>query len=173
MGCASCGAANPSSNKFCGECGTALVQVCAGCGSSNPPSNRFCGECGARLGSQAQEQPAAQLPATVAAPAPETYTPRHLADRILASRAELEGERKQVTVLFADVVGSTELIRDLDPEDAKALLEPAVSAMLSAVHRFEGTVCRVMGDGIAARRSDRRTPPTRRGWKIHGGRSRH
>jgi predicted ATPase/class 3 adenylate cyclase len=68
----------------------------------------------------------------------------------LASRAELQGERKQVTVLFADVVGSTELIQDLDPEEARALLEPAVSAMLSAVHRFEGTVCRVMGDGIMA-----------------------
>ena len=81
---------------------------------------------------------------------PETYTPKHLADRILASRADLEGERKQVTVLFADVVGSTELIRDLDPEDARALLEPAVRAMIDAVHRFEGTVCRVMGDGVMA-----------------------
>jgi len=88
------------------------------------------------------------------APAPspplQVETPRHLADRILASREALEGERKQVTVLFADVVGSTELIQDLDPEEARALLEPAVRAMLTAVHRFEGTVCRVMGDGIMA-----------------------
>jgi len=76
--------------------------------------------------------------------------PQHLADRILAGRDALEGERKQVTVLFADIKGSTELIEGLDPEDAKALLEPAVRAMLSAVHRYEGTVCRVMGDGIMA-----------------------
>src|SRR6185436_18204710 len=81
---------------------------------------------------------------------PESYTPRHLADRILASRDALEGERKHVTVLFSDVVGSTELIQDLDPEEARSLLEPAVRAMLEAVHRFEGTVCRVMGDGIMA-----------------------
>ena len=153
MACASCGAESPAGNKFCGECGAALVLACEACGNRNPPTNRFCGECGARLtgqgggSSQARVEPIATVPAT---PAPETYTPRHLADRILASREALEGERKQVTVLFADVVGSTELIQDLDPEEAKTLLEPAVSAMLSAVHRFEGTVCRVMGDGVMA-----------------------
>jgi class 3 adenylate cyclase/tetratricopeptide (TPR) repeat protein len=81
---------------------------------------------------------------------PESYTPRHLAQRILASRDALEGERKQVTVLFADIKGSTELIDGLDPEDGRRLLEPAVRAMIEAVHRFEGTVCRVMGDGIMA-----------------------
>src|SRR5437016_12837962 len=78
------------------------------------------------------------------------YTPTYLAEKILASRAALEGERKQVTVLFADIKGSTELIEGLDPEEARALLAPAVSTMIEAVHRFEGTVCRVMGDGIMA-----------------------
>ena len=148
MACASCGAENPAGNKFCGECGAALVRACDACGSRNPPTNRFCGECGARLTDESNA--AASRPTPSGAPSPESYTPRHLADRILASRAELEGERKQVTVLFADVVGSTELIRDLDPEEARALLEPAVRAMIEAVHRFEGTVCRVMGDGIMA-----------------------
>lgn len=89
-------------------------------------------------------------PATVPAPAPLTYTPPYLADKILASRAALEGERKQVTVLFADLKGSTELIDGLDPEEARALLDPALQIMMEAVHRYEGTVNQVLGDGIMA-----------------------
>jgi class 3 adenylate cyclase/tetratricopeptide (TPR) repeat protein len=82
--------------------------------------------------------------------APLTYTPSYLAERILTSRSILEGERKQVTVLFADLKGSTELIRDLDPEQARAILDPALHAMMEAVHRYEGTVNQVLGDGIMA-----------------------
>ena len=81
---------------------------------------------------------------------PDSYTPRHLAERILAARAALEGERKQVTVLFADVVGSTKLIEGMDPEFAAARLSPALQAMMAAVHRYEGTVNKVQGDGIMA-----------------------
>src|SRR4029434_8930188 len=79
---------------------------------------------------------------------PLTYTPPYLAEKILTSRSALEGERKQVTVLFADLKGSTELIRDLDPEQVQALLDPALHAMMDAVHRFEGTVNQELGDGI-------------------------
>jgi class 3 adenylate cyclase/tetratricopeptide (TPR) repeat protein len=86
----------------------------------------------------------------VQAPAPLTYTPPYLAEKILTSRSALEGERKQVTVLFADLKGSTELIRDLDPEAAQALLDPALQHMMDAVHRYEGTVNQVLGDGIMA-----------------------
>jgi class 3 adenylate cyclase len=82
--------------------------------------------------------------------APQTYTPGHLVEKILTSRAALEGERKQVTVLFADLKGSTELIRDLDPEAAQRLLDPALRHMMDAVHRFEGTANQVLGDGIMA-----------------------
>ena len=82
--------------------------------------------------------------------APLTYTPPHLTDKILAARPALEGERKQVTVLFADLKGSTELIQSLDPEEARALLDPALHTMMAAVHRYEGTVNQVMGDGIMA-----------------------
>src|SRR5262249_22635475 len=82
--------------------------------------------------------------------APLSYTPQHLAEKILTSRSALEGERKQVTVLFADLKGSTELIRDLDPEQAQALLDPALHVMMDAVHRYEGTVNQVLGDGIMA-----------------------
>jgi class 3 adenylate cyclase/tetratricopeptide (TPR) repeat protein len=81
---------------------------------------------------------------------PESYTPRHLAERILTSRAALEGERKQVTVLFADLKGSMELLADRDPEEARQLLDPVLTLMMEAVHRYEGTVNQVMGDGIMA-----------------------
>src|SRR5215467_7115029 len=92
----------------------------------------------------------ASAPAGTPAPAPLTYTPPYLAEKILTSRSALEGERKQVTVLFADLKGSTELIRDLDPEAAQALLDPALQHMMDAVHRYEGTVNQVLGDGIMA-----------------------
>src|SRR5262249_7150233 len=81
---------------------------------------------------------------------PETYTPKHLAERILTSRSVLEGERKLVTVLFADLKSSMELLADRDPEDARKLLDPVLELMMDAVHRYEGTVNQVMGDGIMA-----------------------
>ena len=94
--------------------------------------------------------PAVTEAAVPPAQAPLTYTPPYLAEKIFTSRAALEGERKQVTVLFADLKGSTELIRDLDPETAQQLLDPALQHMMAAVHRYEGTVNQVLGDGIMA-----------------------
>src|SRR3954454_8356417 len=142
MRCSACSTENPPQAKFCQECAVPLARRCPFCGTALSEAAKFCVECA---------QPVSDPGATPGpSPSPQVNTPKHLADRILASREALEGERKQVTVLFADVVGSTELIRDLDPEDARTLLEPAVSAMIEAVHRFEGTVCRVMGDGIMA-----------------------
>jgi class 3 adenylate cyclase/tetratricopeptide (TPR) repeat protein len=117
--------------------------VCPACGFTNQPGEKFCGGCGTPLTSapRPSEPPASVL---------QTYTPGHLIEKILTSRAALEGERKQVTVLFADLKGSTELIRDLDPEAAQRLLDPALRHMMDAVHRFEGTVNQVLGDGIMA-----------------------
>jgi class 3 adenylate cyclase len=89
-------------------------------------------------------------PAPEPACAPHAYTPPHLAEKILTARAALAGERKQVTVLFADIKGSTELIASLDPEAAQHLLDPALHLMMEAVHRYEGTVNQVLGDGIMA-----------------------
>ena len=83
-------------------------------------------------------------------PAPDSYTPKHLAEKIINSKAALEGERKQVTVLFADLKGSMELLADRDPEEARKLLDPVLEQMMEAVHRYEGTVNQVMGDGIMA-----------------------
>jgi Adenylate and Guanylate cyclase catalytic domain len=89
-------------------------------------------------------------PAPASEHTPRTYTPPYLAEKILTSRSALEGERKQVTVLFADLKGSTELIEGLDPEEVRRLLDPALHVMMGAVHRYEGTVNQVLGDGIMA-----------------------
>src|SRR5215203_5942900 len=131
MGCPSCGAENPSRARFCNGCGAPQAAVCPGCGNGNPPASRFCNACGSALVA------APALPQREATP-PQAYTPKHLAEKILASRAGLEGERKHVTVLFADVVGSTELIRDRDPEESQRLLDGVVQRMMAAVHRYEG-----------------------------------
>jgi class 3 adenylate cyclase/tetratricopeptide (TPR) repeat protein len=143
MICGHCQHDNPAGQKFCGECGAALVSRCDACGSTNPPGQKFCGECGRPL---APGRP----PVTPRFGSPESYTPRHLAERILTSKAALEGERKQVTVLFADLKGSMELLADRDPEEARKLLDPVLERMMEAVHRYEGTVNQVMGDGIMA-----------------------
>jgi class 3 adenylate cyclase/tetratricopeptide (TPR) repeat protein len=102
---------------------------------------KFCPECA---------HPVAAGTAEPRFPSPESYTPRHLAEKILTSKAALEGERKQVTVLFADLKGSMELLADRDPEEARKLLDPVIEQMMDAVHRYEGTVNQVMGDGIMA-----------------------
>jgi class 3 adenylate cyclase/tetratricopeptide (TPR) repeat protein len=126
--------------KFCGECAAPLAATCSSCGAANPPENKFCGQCAAPL----RTSPAAKFAA------PDSYTPKHLAEKILTSKAALEGERKQVTVLFADLRGSMELLADRDPEEARKFLDPVLEHMMEAVHRYEGTVNQVMGDGIMA-----------------------
>ena len=141
MRCPHCAFENREGVRFCEDCGRGLEQVCPGCGAGVPPGRRFCGNCG-------QPLPSGSPPARVTAP--ESYTPKHLAEKILTSRAALEGERKQVTVLFADLKGSMELLADRDPEDARKLLDPVLERMMDAVHRYEGTVNQVMGDGIMA-----------------------
>src|SRR5512134_209108 len=141
MHCPRCRHENPANVKFCGECGARLDAICAACGAANPQTNKFCHQCGAPLASGA---------AAAKFAAPEAYTPKHLAERILSSRASIEGERKQVTVLFADMKGSMELLAERDPEDARRLLDPVLERMMEAVHRYDGTVNQVMGDGIMA-----------------------
>jgi class 3 adenylate cyclase/tetratricopeptide (TPR) repeat protein len=141
MRCPSCGFENPEGMKFCGQCASPFGRRCPHCGFDNPSGFAFCGQCAAPL----TEQPPAPHPQ-----APRRYTPSHLAEKILTAKVALEGERKQVTVLFADLKDSTELIRGLDPEAAQQLLDPAIHRMMDAVHRYEGTVNQVLGDGIMA-----------------------
>src|SRR5581483_7662447 len=144
MQCPQCQHDNPEAARFCNSCGAGLEARCPQCGQANPPGSRFCNGCGFRLVQPSSPTPVPPLPS------PESYTPKHLAERILTSRAALEGERKQVTVLFADLKGSLELLADRDPEEARAILDPVLERMMEAVHRYEGTVNQVMGDGIMA-----------------------
>src|ERR1043166_8450710 len=145
MDCSACGALNPSEARHCRDCGVALAEPCAACGHLVALSHRFCSSCGAPGGRG--PPPEFRDEASLAAP---IHLPQHLARRALDSRAVLEGERKQITVLFADIKGSTTLIEDLDPEDAELRLRPALDAMIQSVHRYEGTINRVQGDGIMA-----------------------
>ena len=150
MRCASCGFENPASAKFCEECGGGLLRICPACGQEAGPAAKFCGECGAPLS-------AAPLVTETTPSTPIDYTPPYLAERIRATRAEMEsrgavdGERKTVTALFADMAGSTALIHDLDPEDARRLIDPVLALMMEAVHHYEGYVAKSMGDGILVR----------------------
>src|SRR5262249_20927661 len=137
--CHQCQHQNATDAAFCDECGTRLEAGCPSCGEPNRVGAKFCRKCGKGL---------AQAATKFAAP--ESYTPKHLAEKILTSKAALEGERKQVTVLFADLKGSMELLADRDPEEARKILDPVLELMMEAVHRYEGTVNQVMGDGIMA-----------------------
>jgi class 3 adenylate cyclase len=144
MRCPRCNTDTPDGAKFCIECGTPLKVRCPQCGADTLPQAKFCAECGTPL----TAQPPA--PSTVPPPSPLRYTPEYLVEKILTAKAALEGERKQVTVLFADLKGSLELLADRDPEEARQLLDPMLERMMAAVHRYEGTVNQVMGDGIMA-----------------------
>ena len=144
MTCPRCRHENEAGAKFCEECATPLARACAKCGRPLSPTAKFCPECAHPTGLSAAP-PAAQR-----FDSPESYTPKHLAEKILTSKSALEGERKQVTVLFADLKGSMELLADRDPEEARKLLDPVLERMMEAVHRYEGTVNQVMGDGIMA-----------------------
>lgn len=142
MKCPKCQHENTANAKFCEECAAPLALACVNCGSQVSSTARFCPECGHSLKAVADNPRFAS---------PKSYTPQHLADKILTSRVALQGERKQVTVLFADIKGSMELLADRDAETAQTLLfDPVLERMIEAVHRYEGTVHRVMGDGIMA-----------------------
>ena len=156
MNCSQCRQENPEHARFCLACGARLSLQCSRCGVQLSSRARFCTDCGEPVaGGPAAATPAAEplIPAPAAQArfaVPDAYTPRHLAEKILTSRAALQGERKQITVLFADVKGSMELLADRDPEEARAILDPVLELMMEAVHRYEGTVNQVMGDGIMA-----------------------
>jgi class 3 adenylate cyclase len=142
MTCPRCEQDNPPHARFCLGCGARLALTCGSCGAELPGGARFCLQCGQAV--------TAGTATPGGSPAPETYTPKHLAEKILTSKAALEGERKQVTVLFADLKGSMELLADHDPEEVRKLQDPVLEHMMEAVHRYEGTVNQVMGDGIMA-----------------------
>ncbi len=159
--CPACRFESPAAAKFCGACGTRLVAVCPSCSAENPVSFKFCSECGHALAA-GPAPAAAPRPAAPAPPPPKdelfrrqeaklpSYTPPHLAEKILTSRGALEGERKAVTVLFADVGGFTELAAAVSPEDLHAIMDGCFERLSAAVHRFEGTINQFTGYGIMA-----------------------
>ena len=140
MRCDACNRDNPATARFCNACGEALALRCAACEQTNPPGSRFCNECGSRLEPEAVPE----------RKDPRVYTPKHLAEKILHHKAGLEGERKHVTVLFADLAGSTAFAEAIDPEEMHALMDRAFQLILEEVHRYEGTVNQFTGDGVMA-----------------------
>ena len=137
MYCVSCQHDNHPQARFCGACGETLSAVCEACAHANPPTNRFCDACGTALKGRAAAQPRA-------------YTPAHLAQKILTTRSALEGERKQVTVLFCDLANSTELAQQLGAEAMHDTLNAFFELAMAEVHRVEGTVNQFLGDGFMA-----------------------
>jgi class 3 adenylate cyclase/tetratricopeptide (TPR) repeat protein len=143
MDCPSCGHLNREGAHFCAECATPLVDTvtCPSCGTAHSPATKYCDSCGQAL---------AGAGAHIAGPEPYGHPPGHLAEKIRGGRAALEGERKQVTVLFADVMESMELAEQLDPEEWRRIMDRFFSILCTGVHRFEGTVDKFTGDGIMA-----------------------
>jgi class 3 adenylate cyclase/tetratricopeptide (TPR) repeat protein len=139
MRCAKCGSDNREGRKFCSKCGGALAHRCLQCGASNEPGADFCGECGAAL---------AVSSASHTSPPKDSQPAVKVA--VASSSEALEGERKTVTALFADIKGSTELEQDLDPEEARAIIDPALKLMIDAARRYDGYVVQSTGDGIFA-----------------------
>ena len=135
MRCSKCGFENPDGMKFCGQCTAPLALICPKCRSENPPEFKFCGQCTTPLTSGTSKAGLAKIPVTV---------------RKAEANLALEGERKTVTVLFADIKGSMELIEDLDPEEARAIVDPALKLMIDAVHAYDGYVAQSTGDGVFA-----------------------
>ena len=154
MRCWSCQFDNPPAMKFCGQCGIQLAQLCPRCGAENQPTFKFCGQCGTALTapqlSGANTAGAPEQPAHSPATQRQGYTPLHLAEKILRSRSALEGERRQVTILFADMAGFTTLAEPLDPEEVHQIIDRCFELITAEVHRFEGTINQYTGDGVMA-----------------------
>src|SRR5258708_10677875 len=136
MLCAKCNQDNPSDASFCEGCGAKLELICPACKASVSPGARFCKKCGSSIGSAKGDVSSTKSEIKVAADS--------------AASEAIEGERKTVTALFADIKGSTELEQDLDPEEARAIIDPALKLMIDAVHRYDGYIVQSTGDGIFA-----------------------
>jgi class 3 adenylate cyclase len=144
MHCSKCQTEGLPGKRFCAECGSPLPIGCPKCGAATPANAKFCADCGTAL--SGISQPSGDRSAIVSStPSEIRITP----EQAEAARA-IEGERKTVTALFADIKGSTELMRELDPEEARAIIDPVLNLMIDAAHRYDGYVVQSTGDGIFA-----------------------
>src|SRR6202158_4351813 len=151
MTCSRCGLDNPGGMKFCGSCAALLASICAKCGAENPPQFKFCGQCAAPLGGDggSRSVPAASKAAQTTAARAEA--PLRVIDSLDSPRdSPPEGERKTVTALFADIKGSMDLMEGLDPEEARAIVDPALRLMMDAAHRYRGHIVQSTRDGALA-----------------------
>ncbi|MCP4689396.1 MAG: guanylate cyclase, partial [Desulfobacterales bacterium] len=143
MKCPKCDHDNREKAKFCDECGSSLARICAACQTSNRAGAKFCGECGSNLREPAKAP-------SIDYSEPQSYTPKFLADKILTTRASMEGERKIVTVLFADVAGFTSMSERLDPEDVHQIMDGCFKHLMDEIHGREGAINQFTGDGVMA-----------------------
>jgi class 3 adenylate cyclase len=143
MKCLKCQFENREGAKFCGNCRAKLSQVCPHCESENPPENKFCDECGYDLSKPPEGRPLDYS-------SPQSYTPKFLAEKILTTRSAMEGERKLVTVLFADVANFTTLSEKLDPEEVHTIMDGCFKILMDEIHKYEGTINQFTGDGVMA-----------------------
>ncbi len=149
MQCPRCRAENREGRRFCSKCGASLALTCPSCGFSNEPGDEFCGGCGTSLGVAPAPAPKSSVVADYQSRL-TSYTPKHLAEKILKARSALEGEHRQVTVLFADMAGFTALAEKLDPEEVHQIMDRCFELITAEVHRFEGTINQYTGDGVMA-----------------------
>ena len=143
MKCPKCGFENREGVKFCEKCGTKSELTCPSCRAKLPGDRLFCGECGQDLKASKPAPPPDYAQ-------PRSYTPKHLTDKILATRSAMEGERKLVTVFFADVARYTSLSEKLDPEDVHRIMDGCFQILMNEIHRYEGTINQFTGDGVMA-----------------------
>jgi hypothetical protein len=149
MKCPKCQFENPDGIKFCGDCGIKLEVLCPHCNYSNPPQFKFCGECGQKL-SIPSEPPPKELSFDEKIEKIQRYLPKGLTEKILSQRDKIEGERKQVTVMFCDMAGFTPLSEMLGIEEAYSIMDRVYEILIHKVHDYEGTVNEMTGDGIMA-----------------------
>jgi hypothetical protein len=143
MRCPQCQTDLDNGFKFCKECGAKLELLCPECGKTIPLDSNFCPECGHDLKKPKETSP-------IDYQQPRSYTPKFLADKILTSRSAIEGERKLVTVFFADVAGFTAMAEKLDPEDVHQIMDGCFRILMDEIHRYEGTINQFTGDGVMA-----------------------